>query len=116
MQNLAINIDQEIMFCCDKKKTTNSKRELRGLATEIEERSQLYHIGSDPTRLKILFLLKSNKELCVTDLAEILEMTVSAVSHQLALLERSGLVCKVKKGKIVCYSLKDKSKKVFCWQ
>lgn len=68
------------------------------------QQSRYFALRADPTRLKILHLLRKHQELCVTDLASILGLTVSAVSHQLAMLERASEVRKTKQGKIACYS------------
>ncbi len=65
-----------------------------------------YKIFSDPTRVKILYVL-SQKELCVCDLAALLEMTHSAVSHQLRIMRNNNLVKFKKIGKNVYYSLRD---------
>jgi DNA-binding transcriptional ArsR family regulator len=68
--------------------------------------AETFKILGDPTRMKILYAL-SQKELCVCDLAALLKMTHSAVSHQLRLLRSSNLVKFRKEGKIVYYSLAD---------
>ncbi|MDN5304731.1 MAG: ArsR family transcriptional regulator, lead/cadmium/zinc/bismuth-responsive transcriptional [Fusobacteriaceae bacterium] len=68
--------------------------------------ANFYKIFSDPTRLKIIFALL-NKELCVCDIAEVLGMTQSAISHQLRLLRNYKIVKSYKKGKSVFYSLDD---------
>jgi DNA-binding transcriptional ArsR family regulator len=60
----------------------------------------------DPTRLRILHALQSG-ELCVCDLGETLGMSVSAVSHQLAVLKAAKLVSHRREGKVVYYALKD---------
>jgi len=69
--------------------------------------THLYKMFSDNTRLKILWALIC-KQMCVCDLAFLLGMTKSAVSHQLKLLRMSNLVKYEKQGKIVIYSLADK--------
>lgn len=61
---------------------------------------------SDATRVKIIFSL-SKKELCVHDLANLLGMSVSAISHQLRILRNMKLVKFRKQGKKVYYSLDD---------
>lgn len=61
---------------------------------------------SDPGRIKLLFLLRE-REVCVHHLAESLDMTVSAVSHQLRLLRQQHLVKFIKDGKKNYYSLND---------
>jgi DNA-binding transcriptional ArsR family regulator len=68
--------------------------------------AELFKIMGDPTRIKILFCL-SKKEMCVIDIAELIGMTHSAVSHQLANLKSARMVKSVKKGKEVYYSLDD---------
>ncbi|WP_414468348.1 ArsR/SmtB family transcription factor [Methanobacterium sp. ACI-7] len=60
----------------------------------------------DPTRLKILFAL-SQKELCVCDLASILDMNQSAISHQLRTLRDKNMVKYKKEGKMARYYLAD---------
>ncbi len=88
----------------------NSQRELAKLSQKIKEKSSFYYLCSDPTRLKIIFLLKHYKKLCPTDFSQILHISISAVSHQLSLLERAGLVRRVKIGRMACYSLAEKIK------
>ncbi|MGH2425942.1 MAG: ArsR/SmtB family transcription factor [bacterium] len=61
---------------------------------------------SDPARVKILYAL-AQAELCVCDLAEIVGITDSAVSHQLRLLRALGLVRYRRDGRVVYYSLAD---------
>ena len=68
--------------------------------------ADLFKIFSDPTRIKILYVL-SESELCVCDIAEKLDMTQSAISHQLKILKQSKLVKNRREGKAVFYSLAD---------
>jgi len=68
--------------------------------------SNLYKMFADNTRLKILWAL-SCEEMCVCDLAALLGMTTSAISHQLKSLRLAKLVTFDKQGKIVYYSLVD---------
>ena len=73
---------------------------------ELYELADLFKIFSDPTRIKILYVL-SESELCVCDIAEKLDMTQSAISHQLKILKQSKLVKNRREGKSVFYSLAD---------
>ena len=73
---------------------------------EILGLSEIFKTLGDPTRLRILQAL-SQEELCVCDLVEVLEMTQSAVSHQLRVLRDQRLVKYRKEGKMVFYSLDD---------
>lgn len=72
----------------------------------IYDVADFFKVFGDSTRLKMLFLLLSG-ELCVGEIAETLEMTQSAVSHQLRVLRQSNLVKFRKDGKTVFYSLDD---------
>jgi ArsR family transcriptional regulator len=75
-----------------------------------EERTRLlaefFKVLGDPTRVKIINAL-ANEELCVSDLAAALEMTQSAVSHQLKLLRMANQVKTRREGKSIFYSLDD---------
>jgi ArsR family transcriptional regulator len=68
--------------------------------------SAFFKLISDDTRIKIMYAL-SKGELCVNDLAVILDMTKSAISHQLSLLKVSRQVKSRRQGKFVYYSLDD---------
>lgn len=68
--------------------------------------AQLFKLIGDPTRCRILFAL-DNEEMCVCDIANVLKMTKSAVSHQLRLLRQSQIVKTRKSGKEVYYTLDD---------
>jgi ArsR family transcriptional regulator len=73
---------------------------------ELSEISVFFKALGDPTRLKILYALFDG-ELCVCDLGVVLGMSVSAVSHQLAVLKQARLVDHRRDGKIVYYALAD---------
>lgn len=75
---------------------------------EIEQLASVYKLLGEPTRLKIMLAL-SSCEMCVCDLAALLESTPSAISHQLKLLRISGLVQSRKDGKMVYYRLAGNS-------
>lgn len=68
--------------------------------------ADLFKIFSDSTRIKILYALFES-ELCVCDIAQLLNMNQSAISHQLRLLKQSKLVRYRREGKAVLYSLAD---------
>lgn len=72
----------------------------------IDGMSIFFKLLSDPTRLKILIAI-GDEELCVNDIALKINMTKSAVSHQLAILRQGRLIKNKKNGKEVFYSLAD---------
>jgi ArsR family transcriptional regulator len=67
---------------------------------------ETFKVLSDPTRLKIVLALMK-EELCVCDIAALLNMTESAISHQLRVLKNLRLVTYHKKGKMAYYALDD---------
>ena len=73
---------------------------------ELFDLAELFKIFGDSTRIKILFvLLESN--MAVNDIANVLKMTQSAISHQLRILKTNGLVKYTRNGKSLIYSLAD---------
>lgn len=82
---------------------------VRGLLPQDEtlyDLAELFKIFGDSTRVKILYALLES-ELCVCDIAKLLEVSQSAVSHQLRVLKGSKLVKFRREGKVVYYSLAD---------
>jgi len=84
------------------------KRATEMMPTEhvVSEAAELFSLLGDNSRLRILQALNTT-ELCVCDLAAILNTSSSAVSHQLRLMRAKGLVRYRKEGKIAYYSLAD---------
>ncbi len=72
----------------------------------IGDLAELFKVLGDPTRAKILFALEKG-ELCVGDIAILLDMNQSAISHQLRLLKRNRLLRSRRDGKQVYYTLHD---------
>jgi ArsR family transcriptional regulator len=81
-------------------------QELRDSLIDVSGLSELFAALADETRTKILYLL-SKQELCVCDLAYLLEMTLPAISHHLRLLKTMRLVRSRRNGKQVFYTLDD---------
>lgn len=74
--------------------------------TELYDLAELFKVFGDLTRIRILCAL-AESEMCVCDLASLLNMTQSSVSHQLRVLKQARLVRYKRVGKIVYYSLDD---------
>lgn len=68
--------------------------------------AELYKVFGDSTRIKILYVLFES-EMCVCDIAKVLDMSPSAISHQLRVLKGSRLIKFRRDGKSVFYSLAD---------
>lgn len=86
---------------------TEQLAKLRTRVVEPDQLVTLFDALGDPCRLKVLGLLRVHKELCVTELATVLGMSMSAVSHQLRYLRLAGLVTSYRDGKMICYRLAD---------
>ncbi|MBR5799262.1 MAG: helix-turn-helix transcriptional regulator [Lachnospiraceae bacterium] len=74
--------------------------------TELYDLAELFKVFGDSTRIRILFVL-FEAEVCVCDLAQALNMTQSAISHQLKILKQNKLVKNRREGKSIFYSLAD---------
>lgn len=73
---------------------------------ELYDIAELFKVFGDSTRIRILYVLFES-EVCVCDLAQTLNMTQSAVSHQLKILKQAKLIKNRREGKSVFYSLAD---------
>ncbi|MDO4281906.1 MAG: metalloregulator ArsR/SmtB family transcription factor [Peptococcaceae bacterium] len=93
------------VFSCREDLTAHVKN--NALDTSVLERlAELFKALGDPTRVRILWAL-SMHEMCVCELAEALDMTQSAVSHQLRLLRTAKLISNRREGRSIYYSLAD---------
>ncbi len=72
----------------------------------LEQIAELFNAFGDPTRVRILSYLQQN-EMCVNDIAEAVELSQSAVSHQLRILKQMHLIKFRRDGKNILYSLAD---------
>ncbi len=104
---MPINIDKEVCDC-----SVIHKDIFEYVKKRMPEDEKLYHIAEffkvvgDQTRIKILYALFESA-MCVCDIAVLLDMSQSAISHQLRVLKQAGLVKYRKEGRIVFYSLED---------
>lgn len=96
--------------CCEETQVHQElvEKALRDMPEEDElyDLAELFKVFGDSTRIRILYVL-FEAEVCVCDLAAILNMNQSAISHQLRILKQSRLVKSRREGKSVFYSLAD---------
>ncbi len=96
--------------CCEETEVHEDllKIAIEGLPkeTELYNLAELFKVFGDSTRIRILYVL-FEVEVCVCDLAKALNMTQSAISHQLKILKQSRLVKARRDGKSIYYSLAD---------
>lgn len=100
----------EVCECCD---VTEIHEDLLKVVNEtlpdeneLYDLAELFKVFGDSTRIRILFVL-FEAEVCVCDIAQALNMTQSAISHQLRILKQSKLVKSRREGKSIFYSLAD---------
>ncbi|MBR0577428.1 winged helix-turn-helix transcriptional regulator [Proteiniclasticum sp. BAD-10] len=84
----------------------NKVKEKMPQETTLYDLAELFKVFGDSTRIRILWAL-DEAEMCVCDIAYVLNMTQSAISHQLRVLKQANLVKNRREGKIVYYSLDD---------
>jgi ArsR family transcriptional regulator len=96
--------------CCDSTEIHESLLQIVNEKMPQEEElynlAELFKVFGDSTRIRILFVL-FEAEVCVCDLAKALNMTQSAISHQLRILKQNKLVKNRREGKSIFYSLAD---------
>jgi ArsR family transcriptional regulator len=73
----------------------------------VQATAAWFGLLADPTRLRIVQVLSLTRELCAHDIALVLDISISALSHQLRLLRERGLVSRRKAGRIAWFSLAD---------
>ena len=103
-------MNQDRALCCEETEVhEGTVEQVRSQLPQDEvlyDLAELFKIFGDSTRVKILYAL-FEAELCVCDIAQLLGLTQSAVSHQLRVLKANRLVKPRKDGKTVFYSLAD---------
>ena len=86
--------------------TVNLVRKRMPDEEKLYDLAEVFKVFGDTTRIKILWAL-AESEMCVCDISALLNMTQSAISHQLRILKQARLVRNRKDGKVVYYSLDD---------
>lgn len=96
-ENNYIYVDEKILKIIDEKMPPEE---------ELQDLAEFFKVFGDATRLKILYVLLS-AEMCVYDIATVLGMSQSAISHQLRVLKQMDLVKNRREGKTIFYALAD---------
>jgi DNA-binding transcriptional ArsR family regulator len=86
-----------------------SKDKLNKIKTSIKNKESvfplIFNVLGDKNRFQIFYLLANYKDLCVSDLAYILNISIPAVSQHLKILELAGLIIPQKQNKMICYQI-----------
>lgn len=96
-----------IRVFADKEHLSRCSRKLESAEGMIQSLSQVLSLAGSETRLKLLYLLEQQGELCVCDLSDVLGMTMPAVSQQLRKLKDGNIIQSKKVGQTIFYSLKQ---------
>lgn len=81
----------------------------------VEDTARMFRVLADPTRLRMLYILLEEGELCVSDIKERANISMAGTSQQLRQLEESGIVKRVKDGRMVCYMPDYENSKAVLW-
>ena len=96
-ENMYIHVNDKVLKEIDEKMPPEE---------ELQDLAEFFKVFGDATRLKILYVLLCS-EMCVYDIAAVLGMSQSAISHQLRVLKQLDLVKHRREGKTIFYSLAD---------
>lgn len=96
-----------IRLFADHEQINNCKDKLKTAQKSFASLSNILALAGNEVRLKIVYLLEEENELCVCDLADILEMTIPAVSQHLRKLKDGNILQTRRNGQIIFYSLKE---------
>lgn len=105
MTNNDKKMDTCEIYCYDEKKVKRVQQRVEQFETQTI--AQIFKVLADDTRLKIVFCLCEEGELCVCDVANIIGCSLATASHHLRLLRNMNLANYRKEGKLVFYSLQD---------
>lgn len=84
-------------------------KKLRGQSSAGTALSGIFSALSDAGRLQIFNILLERNDVCVSDIANILGVSVPAASRQLTILEQAGLITRVRKGQMICFQIQTKN-------
>jgi ArsR family transcriptional regulator, lead/cadmium/zinc/bismuth-responsive transcriptional repressor len=104
--NVDVALDRCDLLCLDLPRAERLRAERIDLAAAGQAAARAKALG-DPTRVTIALALRDGEELCVCDLAWVVERAENLVSHHVRLLRTAGLVSSRREGKMVMYSLTD---------
>lgn len=96
----------------DQKQLMRCRQTLRTSSESINSIGKVLALAGNETRLKILFLLNEEGELCPCDFSDILEMSVPAISQHIRKMKDAGLITSRRDGQTLFYSLVEDSREV----
>ena len=107
-----MNYNTCIRIYADQEQINNCKGKLKTAQKSFASLSNILALAGNEARLKIVYLLEEEKELCPCDLADILGMSIPAVSQHLRKLKDGNVVATKKEGQTIYYSLTQENLKI----
>lgn len=104
--------DSCIRILADKEQIKNCREKLKENSKSFIQLSQILSLAGNEVRLKIIFLLEEEGELCPCDLSDILGMSIPAVSQHLRKLKDGNIIQSRKEGQTIFYSLRSEHLKM----
>jgi len=105
--------NQCIRVFADINQIKDCKEKIRHVDSAVEHLANSLSLAGNSVRLKILFLLQEEGQLCVCDLSDILGMNISAISQHLRKLKDGKIIASKKTGQTIFYSLTDEYTNIF---
>lgn len=106
VENCSMNDQNCIRLYADEALIKECKKKLTAAETSFNRLSKILSLAGNEVRLKVLYLLEEEGELCPCDLADILEMSVPAVSQHLRKLKDANIIQPRREGQTIFYSMK----------
>lgn len=101
-----------IRLFADEAQINECKKKLKANTTSLSQLSKVLELAANEVRLKILYLLEEEEQLCPCDLSDILGMSIPAVSQHLRKLKDGNIIESRRDGQTIYYSLKEEHLKV----
>lgn len=105
--------DTCIRVLADPVQIKNCKEAIESYSKELAELARVYSLIGNPTRLKMMYLIIREGEMCPCDLSDILDISVGGVSQHLRKLKDGGLIVDRKVGQTIFYSVVDQNTNLF---
>ncbi len=114
--SIQFTIDMDKNTCirvfADQKQIKECRIKIKANAPSLQQLSKVLELAANDVRLKILYLLEEERELCPCDISDILEMSIPAVSQHLRKLKDGNIIEARREAQTIFYSLKDENLKI----
>lgn len=106
-----MELNKCIRILADENQINQCKKDIAGIQGEVRQMAGLLSLAGNEVRLKILFLLYKEEEMCPCDISDVLDMKVPAISQHLRKLKDGGIIKDKKVGQTIFYSIVEEKAK-----